>query len=195
LRRGFELAEVLDALHEVYAGLSFRVPGREEIQALREVLHHADHRQLRLLLDCWTGRIEQLRQELGRMSDDEYRQFVPTALRCAMVEPMALLLVAGKGSAFLDCSVEAGLALERHVVPLVGALLAANEQHCLPRLVPYVQGLAPKELRVLERTLTNRPDVPGPFRQAVRQALADLPAPKGILGAFREWIGLSSSDD
>jgi hypothetical protein len=181
LRQGFVLPQLAQVLYQVYETLGFRAPQREEVQALGMILRHTEHRALRLLHTCWAGQLAQLRQELACLHEGDYRQFVQTALRCGLGEPLACL-IPGHGEAFVELYLASGTMRGHSFVALVHALLAAGESACLVQLAPYVSEQSMRELRALEKVSAAQPNVPAPFRQAVSAALAKLPPPTGFKG-------------
>jgi hypothetical protein len=165
----------MEALYRAYESQAFRAPQSEEIEAIDWLLQRDDHAFLRLLHVCWTDRRGELYRELQLLGDDEYRQFVQTALHFGFVEPWALP-IPGRGDAFLDVYLDSTGPPETGLVALVQALLRVGEAGCLGRLAPYVQAQPERELRALARTVAKRPDVPEPFRKAISDAVAALPA-------------------
>jgi hypothetical protein len=174
LRTGFRLPSLAETLCQVYKSQGLRAPQPEEIQAIDWLLQRADHAFLRLLHVCWTDQRDELHVELQLLSEDEYRQFVQTALRSGIVEPWALP-VPGRGDAFLDLYLVLGGSAGNDLVTIVQALLRAGETPCLSRLTPYVQAQPEQELRALEKIITKRPGIPEHFRHAVGDAVAALP--------------------
>jgi hypothetical protein len=175
LRRGFRLPELMEALYQVYESQGLHAPQPEEIQAIDWLLQRADHAFLRLLHICWTEQRDELYRELQLLSDDEYQQFVQTALRCGVVEPWALP-VPGRGDAFLDAYLAPGSPAEHDLAALVQALLRVGEISCLSRLTPHVQARPEHELRALAKIVARQPNIPEPFRHAIGDAVAALPS-------------------
>jgi DnaJ-domain-containing protein 1 len=175
LRRRFRLSDLMEALYRAYESQEFRAPEPEEIQAIDWLLRRDDHAFLRLLHVCWTDRRDELHRELQLLNDDQYQRFVQTALRFGFVEAWALP-VPGRGNAFLDVYLDSTGSAKPSLTALVRALLRAREAGCLERLTPYVQAQPEQELRALARIIAKRSAIPDPFRHAVGDAVAALPA-------------------
>jgi hypothetical protein len=189
LQQGFALSQLLQTLYQVYETLGFREPPREELQALGTMLQHTEHRALALVHACWTRQRKQLYQGLESLSEDEYRRFVQTALRGGLVEPLACL-IPGKGEAFLEVYLASGAVREQSLGAVVQAVLEAGESASLPRLMSYLPGQSARELRLIEKTLDKRPEVPEPFKRTVSEAIAALPpARRGLRGLLHTWLG------
>ncbi len=189
LREGFGLSQLLELLYEAHKTQEFRTPPSEELQTLDMVLQQGEHSKLRLLSTGWGGKQKQLHQELTRFSEEEYRRFVQTTLRFAIVEPLACL-IPGRGDIFLDLYLTSSLLKSQYLVTLVQALLAVGEVSCLARLVPYIPGQKARHLRTLEKIIDKHLDVPETFRHAVSDALAALPSPKGVKGFLYSLLSL-----
>jgi hypothetical protein len=189
LREGFALPQLLELLSTMYQTQGFRAPPREEREAVGVLLQQADHRHLRLFYLCWTGQRAQLRQRLAHLSADEYSQFVQTALRFAIVEPLACL-IPGRGDTFLDLYLSSNTLRGHDLLPLVQALLEAREINSLSRLVSYLPGQSARELQALAKIITKQPDIPEPFQQAVSEAVAALPPLQGWKGFLHLLLSL-----
>jgi len=176
LRKRFRLSELMEALYRAYESQGFRTPPLEEIQAIEWLLQRADHAFLRLLHICWTDQsFDALHRELRLLRDDAYQRFVQTALRFGFVKILALP-VPGRGEAFLDVYLDMDGSARVGLAALVRTLLGVGEASCLERLTPYVQAQSEQELRALARIVAKRPGIPEPFRHAVGDAVAALPA-------------------
>ncbi len=173
LRQGFELPQLLKILYEVYKAREFRPPQREEIQDLGVLAGKIEHRPLRALHACWSDLRQKLRRELEHLSQDDYREFVRTALRAGLLDDPLAFLAPVRGAVFLDLYLE--VCQEHEWSALVKALLASRETDSLARLAPRVSGWPARELRSLHKMIEKRPDVPELFRQAVSEAVASLP--------------------
>lgn len=174
LRDGFARSHLLEALYQAYASQSFRAPQTQEIQALEAVLRDGDHPDLRLLRACWTGRREQLREELGHLDAERYRRFVETAIRFRLTEPLSLL-IAGRGQLYLNLYLASYGQTGGDLVALVRALISSGEAACLTRLAPHLSHFSDGELRTLEKMIHHWPDIPESFLEAVTTAAAALP--------------------
>jgi hypothetical protein len=193
LRGRFRLTELMEALYRAYESQEFSAPQPEEIQAIDWLLRRDDHAFLRLLYICWTGQRDKLYHELQLLGDDEYRQFVQTALRFGVVDPWALP-VPGRGDAFLDVYLDSTGLAKTGLAALVRALLRVGEASCLERLVSCVQTQPERELHALARIVAKRPGIPDPFRHAVGDAVAGLPSARtGLLAQLVDdwatWFG------
>jgi hypothetical protein len=190
LRKRFRLPELIEALYRAYESRGFRTPPLEEVQAVEWLLQRADHAFLRLLHICWTDQsFDALHHELQLLCDDAYQQFVQTALRFGFVKVLALP-VSGRGDAFLDVYLDMDGSARVGLAALVQTLLSVGEASCLERLTPYVQAQPERELRALARAIARHPDIPEPFRRAVGDAVAALPAGRtGFLAQLvDDWI-------
>jgi hypothetical protein len=175
LRRRFRLPDLMEALYRAYESQEFRAPEPEEIQAIDWLLRRDDHAFLRLLHVCWTDQRDELHRELQLLNDDQYQRFIQTALRFGLVEAWALP-IPGRGDAFLDVYLDSTGSAKASLAAVVQALLMVGEASCLGRLTPCIQAQPEQELRALARIIAKRPAVPDPFRHAVGDAVAALPA-------------------
>lgn len=181
LRERFRLPELMEALYRAYELQEFSAPRPEEVQAIDWLLRRDDHAFLRLLHICWTDQRDELYHELQLLGDDEYRQFVQTALRFGVVEVWALP-VPGRGDVFLDVYLNSTGSAKTGLAALVRALLRVGEASCLERLVSCVQAQPERELHALARIVAKRPGIPESFRHAVGDAVTALsPKKAGLL--------------
>jgi len=184
LRNGFEMPVLLEQLHAAYQAEGFRAPSRGELNALAELLKRAGHPRLRLLCTCWAGGREALRDELRRLTEDQYREFVRTALRYRFLDPLSLILQ-GRGGAFVSEYLAADVLRYDSLAALVAALLDVHESAAVEQLAPHVAGRRPDEIRQLSKLIGSRPNIPQSFRRAVVEAAAKLPPRKGLSGFIR----------
>lgn len=183
LQTGFELYELQERLYRTYAVEQFRTPPRPEQEALEAVLSQTDHLGLRLLHSCWTAKREQLRMTLAELEEPEYREFVAALLGSGIVNPF-WLLIPGRGGAFLDIYLGSTTTPER-VAALAEALVVNEEIGCLARLTPYLRGMSPDEVRMVQRVVSRHPEAPEAFRQALSASLAGQT--RGLRGILR-WL-------
>lgn len=189
LHQGFALLQLFQTLYQVYETLGFRAPPRAELQALETMFQHTEYRALRLVHACWTGQSKQLRQALEKLSEDEYRRFLQTALRYGFGEPWACL-IPGRGEAFLGVYLASGATGEHSLGAAVQTVLEAGEATVLPRLISYLPGQSAHDLRRIAKMLDRQPDVPEPFKRAVSEAVAALPPERrGLRGLLHAWLG------
>jgi len=193
IRRGFQPAEVLEALDSVYGSEGFQAPEREEVRAVGDLLARADHPELRLVHHCWTGRRAELQRDLGALASDAYRGFLRTALRCGLAPPPALM-APGRGADFLSEYLAPGGAERRELLSVVEALIAAREAACLELLAPHVAGLPPDQLKALGKICERCPEVPRVLGEAVTTAIGQLPPPGGLKGFVRSFLRRSPTD-
>jgi hypothetical protein len=186
LRTRFRFSVLSEVLYRAYESQGFHAPPEEEIQAIDWLLRRADHAFLRLLHICWTDRRDTLTIELQLLGEDEYRQFVQTALRFGLMEPWALP-VPGRGDAFLDPYLALNGPAEHNLAALVPALLKVGEVSCLSRLTPYVQVQPEQGLRTLAKIVARQPGIPEPFQRAVAEAVEALPPRR--TGLWAAWFG------
>ncbi|MBN1483858.1 MAG: hypothetical protein JXA37_03985 [Chloroflexia bacterium] len=166
LRQGFEPDLVLQELSQSYRRQQFARPGREERQALADLLRVREHPFLRLLLAVWEGGREGLRQGLLEVGDDVYRAFVREALEFRLADPLDLL-VAGRGDLFLRYYLRSDLAGEERLDRLARALLDVGDPDALVLLLPLLPECSWLERRGLRKIVEKYPDLPGEFQQAV----------------------------
>jgi hypothetical protein len=177
--RGFEPAEVMNTLYESYRARRFVAPGRDELRMLERLLSATDHQDLRLLLRCWTGRREELRQDLAALEDRGYRSFVEIALRYELTDALTLLLP-GRTALFLDVYLPGCTLKHGELSALASALLRLGEPGALCRLVPHVAGCRKTDVRALRKILDQHAEVPRSFHEAVTAALAEQESPKWL---------------
>jgi hypothetical protein len=185
LRQGFEVPELLEALHASYESQQFSRPDGAERTELGQLLATREHRGLALLLACWSGRKEQLRVQLSALEEGEYREFVHSALSHRLTDPWTLL-VEGRGQAFVSAYFAATPRDKREVPALVEALLATRNADCLPQLRQPLSELSARELRRVAGIVAEDTTVPPAFGEAVTAALEALPPPGGVTGALRK---------
>jgi len=186
LQTGFEASGLLDVCFAVCQSRGFNRPARDQLQGIARLLDQADHWQLRLVCDCWTGQWDRLRRDLGALNEEDYQRFVETALRCRLADPLALL-APGRSAWFLDVVLPRSAAPQEDLVDLAKALVAAGEPALLSRLEPYLAGCPAGDLRALEK-IARHPEAPESFRNAVTAAVQALPS-GGIKTLARRLFG------
>ncbi|MCB0165176.1 MAG: hypothetical protein KDI79_13170 [Anaerolineae bacterium] len=192
LRQGFEIGELLDALYASYEANNFQSPPRSELKALAKTLETTDHKLLRLFLAYWDSPKKALPEALKWSDETDYRQFVETAGRLALVDPLRLI-VAGKGSAFLDIYRPQST---DNLPGLSEALITAGETACLSHLNPLVFKQSRRNLNRLNKLVEEHPDTPADFQQAVIKAIESLPPEGGIKGLIKSvWKRLPGQGD
>jgi hypothetical protein len=185
LRRGFEPAQLAEALYESYAAHKFNKPPKDEIKALESFLKQFDHKLLSLFWAYWDHPRKTLPKELKQANEATYRQFGKIALDLELLKPVDLL-IPGYGRAFLDLYLAT---TPDNLVDLVEALIEVEETDSLPRLIDYLPTLSGQELRQLNKLIDeeeNIKNIPEPFHQAVYQALTAQPQDRGIKGTLRK---------
>jgi hypothetical protein len=180
LRQGFELSQLLDVLYESYAAQKFAEPPRPEVKALETLLQQAHHPMLSLFVAYWLSPRKQLPKALTRADETDYRQFGALAMKLDLVKPLKLL-VPGRGDAFLDLYLTAGV----DMVELSKTLIEVEETACMVRLANYVSNLPGKKLKKLAKLIEEESKIPEAFHTAVEQAIAALPQNGGIKGVLR----------
>jgi len=188
MQEEFALPQLLDVLYRVYTTLGFQAPQRAELQALGTVLQRTAHRALGLLHACWTGQHQILRQRLEELSEEDYRQFVQTALHYDIGEPLTCL-IPGRGDVFLDLYLAFNANRDQDLIAVVQAVLATGEASHLSRLIPYIPEQSARTLRTIAKILSRRADIPESFRWAVHNAITALPPEKGWRGLLRALLG------
>ena len=196
LRRGFALRGLLDELYAAYATEQFRMPGREEVDELREVLKREGHRSLWFILACWRGDTEHVRRELAAMNEADYSTFLAVALRYRAEEPLALM-VPRRAGAFIEVYCRVVPSGDVDLVALTDAVLWMREGAALARAAAYVSPRRPaKELRKLASLVREAArEVPAIFSRAVDDALAAQPPQKSLTGSIKRLFGLGPDED
>lgn len=181
LRHGFQLVELMEALLASYEAEKFAEPGRGEQKALEKSQTEAQHKKLRLVQSYWSNPKKELPKQLEQANEADYGWFVARALKWQLVKPL-YLLVTGKGNAFLDVCLPAGVDF---VPELADALVEVKETACLPRLNDLLSGLSRKDFGKLSDLAEKNDAVPKEFSDAVEQAIAALPPEEGIKGMIK----------
>lgn len=187
LRQGFELSTLVEILYDSYNAQNFAEPPRDELKALDQLLKKIDHAMLRLFYAYWSSRRKQFPKELEQLSEADYRRFSELVLRRKLVAPLSLLSP-GRGQTFLDIYLPLG---RPDLFELTEALIEAGESNSLARLTNEVRKLPEKPLRKLAKLVDKHSDIPGPFRQAIDEAIAALPKQtgiRGLIGAVRRRL-------
>jgi len=193
LRNGFDLGEVVSVLWSRYEKEKFRVPERSELQALAKLLEKKPNSRLELVWLCWAGERELFRGRLVRAEEGEYRWFVELALGHRLVKDPLVLLVRGKGRAFLDVLI--GSRWEIGLKNLIEALLAEGEEGVLDGLVPFISKRPFGELKKTLGLVKGRcsSDSSKAFLEALEKELRQRqPAEAtGIMGSLRKKLSNS----
>ena len=163
LRRGFQLPQLLETLYRVYESQGLRAPPDDELHAT-----------------C---------AELGRLEADEYRALVHSVLSRGVADPL-VLLIPGRGSAFLNLYLRSPAQSARSVARLVELLIAGGDASCLSRLAPYLREQPAEDLKKLARIVKKNREVPEAFRRAVDEAVLALPpSSSGLHGFLQSFFG------
>gem|GEM_PF-4818610 len=179
---------VLGGLIDFYRASNFSSPPTDELKVLRTIVQQYYYRDLNLLYACWTSQEEKLHLELGRLSDDEYREFVQTALHFRFVD-LFLLVVPPRAEAFLDLYLASDAFREQDLVALVKVLLKIGKGDCLSQLVPFVPSQSSQALETLAKLIGPRFNIPEIFRKVVNETLASLPPEKKPFNPFNLLLG------
>jgi hypothetical protein len=190
LRQGFELSQLVDILYQSYAGENFKEPSRQEVKDLEQLLPQVEHPMLQLFIAYWISPRKDLPTALERTTENNYRQFAKTSKRLELLKPY-VLLVPGRGDGFLDLYLND---MKNDLVDLSEALIDVGELDCLVRLNPYLPDLSGKALKKLAKLAEEYPNIPEPFRSAVKQAILAQPEKTGIKGMFRKVFGFSTKE-
>lgn len=191
LRRGFTLAQLVEALYASYAEAAFKEPAGDELKALEKVLSQTDHPLLSLFVAYWRNPRQRLPQALEQADQVAYRQFVETSLRLKLLDPLSLL-----NRSKVDAFLELYLATEiENGDDLVEALLKLDASATLAYLNSYLTRLPAKELRRIADLVEDRRDIPDSFEAALTKAIAALPPESGLTDKLQAlWRRVSGGD-
>lgn len=188
VRDGFEPMPLVEALHNSYARQGLRPIAREEAEAVRDLLRRHPHHELSLHAACWLNSRDELRAELGRLSEEDYREAVGRILPSGLVNPLDCL-VKERGGAFLDLYLPPLPPGQADVPAILKALWDAGECAAAEQLVPHVEGLKPRTVKRLRRFCKEHPEVPQSLREAVENAAQVNPKAGGLPAFLRRMLG------
>lgn len=192
LRRGFTLAQLLNALYDSYAETAFKEPPGDELKALEKVLADTEHPLLPLFLAYWRNPRQRLPQALEQADEAAYRQFAETALTLKLLDPLNLLS-RGKEDIFLELYLATGA---ENMAELAEALLELDAPATLAHLNDYVAKLPAKELKRLADLVEDRTDIPDSFQAALKKAIAALPPERSLTDKLQAlWQRVSRRED
>lgn len=173
------MPSLLDAAYQRLAAAHFTRPAPHELTAISNALAKTNHPSLRLWVTYWTGTTEETRALLARLSDEQYHLFLKHALPAQGADPLRLIL-RDRVETFLTLFCSFGNAETCDLAAVAETLASIGASRQLDRLVPYIEGRSPEEIRALQALVKRRPEILESFRLAVEQAAAGLRHEGGV---------------
>ena len=168
LRTEFPFSFLLETLYRTYAAAGFRKPDESEVKSLQQVLATDRHDLLSLVAATWAGEPEAQRKAVGRLTEEQYRQFLRIVLESRAAPPLSVM-DPNRIGVFLEAIV--AFAPQRVSLPaLVKAVLNARAAGHLGAVAGLLRHEPLENLDRIEDLIGEKSGIPPAFRTALTEA-------------------------